>query len=163
MEVEIVQADQVTLDLYVRSLGASCWNYRFQTGENMEGWAHLAFSLPLCGALLKPEGGEEGLRQVEAIVATPILETDAYHDDFTVMAKFVKALAPEIEKAWASVFEMCMTDINLHTAPSSIDTGKPTDPAIHIKIEVKSKQSEDHTLGLCYLLSTLEPVLPRRG
>lgn len=162
VQVEIVEARHVTSSVYVESLGPSCWNYRFHINHE-EGWAHLAFSLPLCGALLKPEGFEEGLQRVEAIVGTQIDETDEYNDDFHVIARFVIALAPEIEKAWQTVFQMGMGDFNLQTAPSSLQSHRPTDPAIHIKFEVKSEGCENQTLSLCYPLSTLEPVLSDLG
>ena len=164
-EVVIVEARQVTFVHFVQSLGSPFWSYRFHINhhEGWEGWANLAFSLPLCAALLKLDAGSEELRLwEEAIPGIPMGETvghEMWGEYPGVIARFVIALAPEIEKAWETVFEMGMGDINLQTVPSSLDTGRPTDPAIRIEFEINSKGYEELTLSFCYLLSSLEPVL----
>lgn len=170
VEVVMLETSERMVGLYVQSLGKCCWNYCFQMDhrssleqpeQRLEGWAHLALSLPLCSALLNPAAdGDEVRQRVEAMLATPIGERWASDSDYSVIAKFVKALAPEVEETWGTVSEMSMVDITLQTVPSFIYIDKPTDPAIHIKFEVRSEGYEDLTLSLCYLLSMLEPVLP---
>lgn len=167
VEVVIVEARQIAFGLYVQSLGPSFWSYRFHVRHH-EGWANLAFSLPLCAAIVNPDAGGEEVR-LASLESPPPNETigeipgrigELWVEYATVIANLVKALAPEIEKAWETVFEMDMMDINLQTEPRSVQLNRATDPAIHIMFGVESEGYEDLTLSICYLLSTLEPVLP---
>ena len=165
VEVVIAEAHQRMFGLFVHSLGKFCWNYCFEMAAHLEGCANqgcanVAFSLPLCAALLNPDSdGDEVRQRTEAMLATPIGERWQTDSDYVVIAKLVVALAPEIEEAWGTVWEMSMVDIILQTVPSFIYIDKPTDPAFHIKFEVRSEGYEDLTLSLCYLLSSLKPVL----
>lgn len=160
VEVVIIEAHQRMFGLYIQSLGETCWNYCFKM-DHLKGWAHLAFSLPLCAALLTPDAdGEEVRKRVESIQTTPIGESWASDSDYGVIAKIIKVIAENMEEAWDIMREIEIHDIHLQIVPSFIYMDKPTDPAFHIKIEVRSEGYEDLTLDLCYLLSTLEPILP---
>jgi flagellar motor switch protein FliM len=160
VEVEIVEAHQRMFGHYIQSLGTLCCNYCFKM-DPLEGWINLDFSIPLCAALLKPEAdGDEVRRQVAASLATPIGEKWMSDSDMGVIAELVKVIVEDIEKAWQRVRAMSIHDIELELVPSFIYMDRPTDPVIHIEIEVRSEGYEDLTLSLCYLLSTLEPALP---
>ena len=160
VEVVIIEAHQRMFGLYIQSLGKFCANYCFKM-DPLEGWINLDFSMPLCAALLNPEAdGDEVRQQVEANLATPIGESWLSRREMGVIAELVKVIVWDIEKAWETVRAMNIHDIELETVPSFIYMDKPTDPAIHIEIEVKSEGYEDLKLSLCYLLSTLEPALP---
>jgi hypothetical protein len=86
-------------------------------------------------------------------------------DDYRVSLLALKGIVEALENAWPvpviNDFEL-IEDPPLIYAPRSgpeSPVEKPTDPAIHIKFEVKSEGYEDQTLSLCYLLSTIEPAL----
>ena len=72
------------------------------------------------------------------------------------MVDLIRAL----EEAWKSVREMQISNVELEAVPSCVYMDKPTDSVIHLVIEVKSEGCKDLTRSLCYLLSSLEPVLP---
>lgn len=165
LDVAIVETRWTTFGLYLQSLGPSFWSYRFRV-EGHEGWANLALTAPLCAALVNPDGGGEEAALFESppcnesIGSIPGPDGALWVEYATVIARFVKALAPQIEKAWETVLEMSMRDINLQTEPSSVQLNRPTDPAIHVEIAVESEGSEGLTLNLCYLHSLLGPSLP---
>ena len=95
-----------------------------------------------------------------AALATPIGELWLTDGEMGVIAELVKVIVEDIEKTWEAVRTMNIHDIELETVKSFIYMDKPTDPVIHIEIEVESEGYQNLTLSLCYLLSTLEPALP---
>jgi len=166
VEVVITEAHQRMFGHYIQSLGKYCANYCYQM-DPLKGFIYLDFSIPLCTALLQPEAdGKTVQQQAEAKLATPIGESKDWmsHDEIREINRHVKVVLEDLEKTWAPVRTVVIHDIELETVPSFIygnpDTPKPTDPTIHIEIEVKSEGYKDLTMSLCYLLSTLEPTLP---
>ena len=96
---------------------------------------------------------------METNLATPIGEEWVFPDDIGVFNKHLKSIIPMLEKAWAPVRAMNIHDIEVEPVPSFIVKNEPTDPVIHIEIEVKSEGYDNLTMSLCYPLSKLEPTL----
>jgi hypothetical protein len=160
VDVVVTEVRQQMVGLYVHSLGRLCWNYCFQIAE-LEGWAHLAFSLPLCAALAQPEASPQEVRQLaEAKLASPIGKSWATEDEYEVTAQLVKIIVAELEKAWEPVSTVSVGCIHLQTVPAFIYVDRATDPALRVRFEVRSGKYEDLSLHLCYLASTIEPALP---
>ena len=155
VDVSVVDASPVQLGQYVQSLGACCCNYHFTINQRKEG--NLAFSLPLCAALLDPEkDGKEVQRWVDEIPAPPLKLRES---DFGILAQPVKVVAEKVEKAWEIRPELGLENIENETDPSLIDMEDPTDPAVHVKFELGSKGYEDLTMSLCYSNSLIEHIL----
>ena len=161
VEVEIKEAHQRMFGQFIQYLGRFCADYCFKM-DPLQGWIYLDLSIPLCTALLDLEANGDEVRELAAErEATPIGEQWMSSEHIGVVNEHVKAILTELEKTWAPVRPIVITDIELETVPSFIYySGKPQDPIIHLVIEVKSEGYEDLTLSLCYLLSTLEPTLP---
>ena len=160
VEVEIDEAHQRMFGYYIQSLGKFCCNYCFDM-EPLQGRVFLDLSLPLCVAVLQPETDAEAIEvQVAARLATPLEEPWVTPSDIEVLNSNAKYVIEALEEAWRPVQEMHITNVELETVPSFIEMDKATDPAIHLVLKVKSAGCEELTLSLCYLLSSLESVLP---
>lgn len=167
-QIEVsLQMQETTIADYVASFGPTCWSYRFQFGRRPG--AHLAFSLPLCAAILEPQADPEEIQQkVAAILAHPVdpdwAENEscwASDNEFRVLAQSVKAMAWEIESAWDVPPENQITDIVLETVPALVAHDTDATPALRATYSIEAGELEGLVLDVCYSRSTIEPAVAR--
>lgn len=169
-QVEVsLHLHETTMAEYVDSLGAACWNYCFRFGRREGG--HLAFSLPLCAAILEPQAGLEQVQdKVDQILAYPADLEWVANDTFwatsrecVLLAQSVKAIALEMESAWevppggGGTTEI--SDIALQIVPSLIYADDGSTPAVRATYAIEAGGLAGLTVDLCYVRSTIEPGL----
>ena len=154
VDVDTAFVDQTTYGEFIMSLSNPACSYQF-TLNPTGGQAIMDWAMPIVfGMVDRAHGGKGSSKGVEARQMTQI--------EFGVMAKAVKRAVADLERIWAPIVEVEISDIELETNPEFMQITAASEIIILLAFEVNATNMSG-LISLCYPFFTLEPLLPLLG
>lgn len=153
VDADLAFIDQIMYSEFAMALPKPCSAYSFTMTPSGHR-AVLSFAPSLLMALIDRALGGKGLGVVEEGRALTQIEVG-------IVNKLASRVIANIEAAWEARAPIEITDLVLETSPEFIQAAAPGEGVVVVAIEANANRSSG-LVQLCYPLSVLEPLLPKR-
>ncbi len=153
VDADLAFIDQIMYSEFAMALPKPCSAYSFTMTPSGHR-AVLSFAPSLLMALIDRALGGKGLGVAEEGRALTQIEVG-------IVNKLASRVIANIEAAWEARAPIEITDLVLETSPEFIQAAAPGEGVVVVAIEANANRSSG-LVQLCYPLSVLEPLLPKR-
>lgn len=153
VDADVAFIDQIMYSEFAMALPKPCSAYSFSMTPSGHR-AVLSFAPALLMALIDRALGGKGLGVAEEGRALTQIEMG-------IVDKLASRVIANIEAAWEARAPIEISDLVLETSPEFIQAAAPGEGVVVVAIEANANRSTG-LVQLCYPLSVLEPLLPKR-
>lgn len=153
VDADLAFIDQIMYSEFAMALPKPCTAYSF-TMTPSGNRAVLSFAPSLLMALIDRALGGKGIGVAEDSRALTQIEVG-------IVDKLARRVVGNIEAAWEPRSPIEISDLALETSPEFIQAAAPGEGVVVVAIEANVNRSSG-LVQLCYPLSVLEPLLPKR-